>query len=77
MVGSTNFVMGKTSYNSCYKEWCSSGTFRWSNKKELSFLLIVYKNRNSSKNVVRINSVVSYVVEEACPNNGFSFYFLE
>jgi hypothetical protein len=27
--------------------------------------------------VVRISSVVSYVVEEACPNNGFSSYFLE
>jgi hypothetical protein len=47
MVGSIDFVVATNSYNSSYKEWCSSGTFRWSNKKELSFLLIVYKIKNS------------------------------
>ncbi len=77
MIGSIDFVVATNGCNSCYKEWCSSGTFRWLNKKELSFLLIVYKIKNSLKNVVRINNVVSYVVEEACPINGFSSYFLE
>ncbi len=47
MVDSTNFVLEANGHNSCYKEWCFSGTFKWSNKKESSFLFIVYKNGNS------------------------------